>query len=69
MEVEPSSESVAAEIASLWVNIRELSGRVRTLEKALDTKSSPWWRRLWWRIDGWPAWYQVGSRSWRPWHR
>jgi len=39
------------DIESLWTNYRQLAGRVRLLEKMLDTKSSPWWKRLWWRID------------------
>jgi hypothetical protein len=56
------------EIESLWTNYRQLAGRVRTLEKMLDTKDSPWWKRLWFRIDGYPAWYRVGPRSRRPWH-
>lgn len=57
------------DIDSLWVNYRQLAGRVRTLEKMIDTKDSPWWKRLWFRIDGWPAWYRVVERrSWRPWH-
>lgn len=53
---------------SLWENIRQLHARVRYLEKVIDTKSSPWWKRLWWRLDGYPPWYRVGKRSWRPWH-
>lgn len=57
------------EIASLRTNYVTLAARVRLLEKMLDTKASPWWWRLWWRIDGWPAWYRVGPRAPRPWHR
>lgn len=63
-----SLEEARTHIASLWINQRDLAGRVRLLEKMLDTKDSPWWKRLWWRIDGWPAWYRVGRRSRRPWH-
>ena len=56
------------EIESLWLNVNQLAGRVRLLEKMLDTKDSPWWKRLWWRLDGFPAWYRVGPRKRRPWH-
>lgn len=54
---------------SVWANITDLAGRVRLIEKMIDTKDSPWWRRLLWRVDGWPAWYRVGPRGYRPWHR
>lgn len=54
---------------SLRFNIHQLAGRVRQIEKMLDTRDSSWWRRLWWRIDGWPRWTKVATRrSWRPWH-
>lgn len=47
----------------------ELSGRVRHLEKMLDTLGSPWWKRLWFRVDGYAPWYVVERRrQWRPWH-
>ncbi len=58
-----------AHVHSLIVNQRQLASRLRLLEKMFDTKASPWWKRLWWRLDGWPAWYRVGPRSRRPWHR
>lgn len=58
-----------ARLDSLEFNARQLAGRVRHLEKLLDTKASPVWKRLWWRIDGYPAWYHVGPRRHRPWHR
>jgi hypothetical protein len=58
-----------AEFESLKLNVDLLTDRVRLLEKMLDTKDAWWWKRLWWRIDGWPPWYQVGPRSSRPWRR
>ena len=60
--------TVTPDEESLWFNLNQLAGRVRTLEKMLDTKDSPWWKRLWWRLDGFPPWYRVGPRSRRPWH-
>lgn len=59
-----------ARLESLEFNYRQLAGRVRLLEKMLDTKATPLWKRVWFRIDGWPAWYHVAAqRQWRPWHR
>ena len=61
--------TVEARLASLEFNVVQLAGRIRLLEKMIDTKASPWWKRLWFRIDGWPAWYEVAERrSRRPWH-
>ena len=62
-------EPAPEEIVSLWINYRQLAGRVRLIEKMIDTKDSPWWKRLWWRLDGWPPWYRVGPRAKRPWRR
>jgi hypothetical protein len=61
-------ESLRAETASLALNDEQLAARVRYLEKLIDTKNSSWWKRLWWRVDGWPPWYRVGPRARRWWH-
>lgn len=61
-------ESLKAEVESLKVNVTQLQHRVRYLEKLLDTRASPWWKRVWWRVDGWPPWYVVGERKRRWWH-
>ncbi len=60
-------ESLRAETASLQFNDSQLADRVRLLEKMIDTRDSRWWKRLWWRIDGWPPWYRVGPRAGRFW--
>jgi hypothetical protein len=57
-----------AHVRSLWTNVDGLAARVRYLEELIDTKDSPWWKRVWFRLDGYPAWYRVGPRSKRPWH-
>jgi hypothetical protein len=62
-------EQTKAFAESTQINIDELQRRVRYLEKVIDTKSSPWYKRLWWRIDGWPAWYEVGPKRKRWWHK
>jgi hypothetical protein len=61
-------DSVRAELDSLILNDVQQAERIRYLEKLIDTRDSPWWKRLWWRIDGWPPWHRVGARAWRPWH-
>ena len=65
------AESVEAEIAGIKFNHDQLRTRVRHLEKCLDTLQSPWWKRAWFRIDGWPGIRNLNAeeRAWRPWHR
>lgn len=57
---------VAAQEAQLQV----LSAEFRFVQKQLSTLGTPWWRRLWFRIDGWPPWWVVADApKWRPWRR
>lgn len=59
-----------AHVGSHEAQINALADRIRTLEKQIDTHGSPWWKRILFRIDGWPAWWVVAARpAWRPWHR
>lgn len=59
-----------ARLASLELNQRQQAARIRTLEKMLDTRATPLWRRIVFRLDGWPSWTIVVDRpAWRPWHR
>ena len=62
--------SVEAELASLKLNVDLLAARCRHLEKCLDTLQTPLWRRVWFRIDGWPGQRNLNAdrRAWRPWH-
>ena len=47
-----------------------LRNRLRHVEKQLDTLGTPWWKRVLFRIDGWPPWYIVADKpAWRPWRR
>lgn len=62
--------SVEAEIASLWENVRQLANRTRFLEKLIDTRSTPLWKRVVFRLDGWPPWHVLAEKpAWRPWRR
>lgn len=79
MERETNSESTLAddeccrrqaEVDSLWFNVNQQADRIRLIEKRFDTLDTPLWRRILFRIDGWPAWYRVVTKpQWRPWHR
>ncbi len=62
--------SLRAETASLQTNDEQLAERVRAIEKMIDTRATPLWRRILFRLDGWPPWYIVAERpARRPWRR
>jgi len=49
--------------------IERLERLVSDHEQRFDTLQTPWWRRVWFLIDGWP-WYDLnGAQRPRPWHR
>ena len=59
------------EIESLKVNIHELHARVHALEEWQEITFSPWYKKLWWWLDGWPL-YRIADpseRANRPWRR
>ncbi len=62
--------SVEAELSSLKINVAQLQHRTRDLEKRFDTLQTRWWKRLLFRIDGWPGQNDLNAqgRAWRPWH-
>lgn len=64
-------DSMEAEIVSLRTNKDLLEMRVRVLERKFDTLETSLWKRLWFRIDGWPGQRNLNAprRHWRPWHR
>jgi hypothetical protein len=62
-------ESFEQEIESLKVNVKQLQNRVRCLEKIVETIWTPWWKKIWFVIDGWPLYRIVKKRQWRPWHK
>ena len=54
---------------SVFIRLDLLEREVRDHSQRFDTLQTPWWKRLWFLIDGWP-WYDLnGSRHRRPWHR
>lgn len=58
-------------IASLSVRVDELERLVRDHDARFDTLQTSWWRRVWFRVDGWPGQRNLNAdrRSHRPWHR
>jgi len=58
-----------AEIDSLWVNMRDLRGRVRHLEELEDTMDTPILRKIVFALDGWPLFRITDRPQWRPWRR
>lgn len=57
-------------VASLQARLLEVERRLRLVEKPLDTRATPLWRRIVFRIDGWPSWpFVVARPRWRPWRR
>jgi hypothetical protein len=62
--------SMEQELASLRVNVEQLQQMVRDHEQRFDTLQTRWWKRLWFRIDGWAGQNDLNAerRVWRPWH-
>lgn len=59
-----------AHIASLTIRVRELERRLRIEEKWTDTYlATTWWKRMLFRIDGWPGHRLVDKPRWRPWRK
>lgn len=65
------------QVASLWQEVislqtrkQELERRIREHEDIFDTFiETPLWKRILFRIDGWPARRLVDKPKWRPWRR
>jgi len=63
-------ESLEQEVISLRTNNEELWRVVRDHSKRFDTLQTPLWKRVWFRIDGWPGIKDLNAtqRKQRPWH-
>lgn len=57
-------------LKSLTVNMEQLNLKVSDINQRLDTLQTPLWKRVWFRIDGWPGQNNLNAerRAWRPWH-
>jgi hypothetical protein len=45
----------------LKFNDAQLADRVRLIEKMIDTRATPLWKRVVFRLDGWPGWVTVAE--------
>lgn len=66
-----SLEEAEAHIASLVIRVEELERLSSDHAQRFDTLQTPWWKRLWFRIDGWPGIRDLNAkgRAHRPWHK
>lgn len=54
---------------SVAFRLDQLEKRVSDHEQRFDTLQTPFWKRVWFAIDGWP-WYDLnGTQTRRPWHK
>jgi hypothetical protein len=61
--------SAPSSLEDLTTRVAEVEKLVRDHDQRFDTLQTPWWKRVWFKIDGWP-WYDLnGARTHRPWHR
>lgn len=65
-----SLEEARQHIASLYARVDALEREVRDQAQRFDTLQTPLWKRLWFRIDGWPGQRDLNAdrRARRPWH-
>ena len=53
----------------MTARILELERMVSDHAQRFDTLQTPWPKRVWFWLQGWP-WYDLnGTQAWRPWHR
>lgn len=64
-----NEDSQDAEIESLKKRVNQLEQQNVELHEMIDTLWTPWWKKLWFLIDGWPLYRLADHPSWRPWHR
>lgn len=59
-----------AEIHVLRQQVEQFSQMVMDHEQRFDTLQTPWWKRVWFWVNGWP-WYDLNAPrpKRRPWHR
>jgi hypothetical protein len=62
--------SLEQEVRSLTVKVELLEQIVIDHAQRFDTLQTPLWKRICFRIDGWPGQKDLNAngRSWRPWH-
>ncbi len=63
-----ASEESMLLYASLVTRIEELERKVSDHDQRFDTLQTPLWKRIWFKVDGWPYYDLNGARRHRPWH-
>ena len=64
-----ASEETLLLYDSIQTRLKALERRVSDHAQRFDTLQTPWWKRLWFAIDGWP-WHDLnGTQRRRLWHR
>ena len=56
-------------LEDLTTRVAELEYLVRDHAQRFDTLQTPLWKRIWFKIDGWPYYDLNGLQHRRPWHR
>lgn len=61
-------------VESLTSRVDQLEAIVFEHSRRFDTLQTPLWKRIWFRIDGWPGQSNLGAKAptyprWRPWRR
>lgn len=64
-------EEAEVHIVSLTNRVHELERIVSDHVQRFDTLQTPLWKRIWFRIDGWPGQRNLNAsrRASRPWRR
>jgi len=70
-DLELELDSHRAELDSLRINFDQLWEKTMDHAQRFETLQTPAWRRLLFRIDGWPGQRDLNADSpaWRPWRR
>jgi len=65
-----SIEEAEVVIRSLYARQDLVERLARDHAQRFDTLQTPWWKRVWFAINGWP-WYDLNAErpKWRPWRR
>lgn len=54
----------------MYERLDRLEAEVADFRQRFDTLQTPLWKRIWFRLDGWPGQKNLNAerRAWRPWH-
>jgi hypothetical protein len=66
-----SLEEAAQHLESFRARVDQLEDMVFEHNRKFEVLQTPLWKRIWFRIDGWPGQSNLGCKKphWRPWRR